>query len=168
MAKWNSTSLVSTLRSSVPCGHKVGKCVEFMCGSGAWSEAMANEGWSATKFDIAISPDHDILQPGFVEKWCGRLERGEFKAAHLGTCCTTFSRAAHPPYRTAEEILGLKHDSSEKAAKTALGNSLASASAQLFAAAVRGGAVVTIENPWSSLLWLHPHVKPLLKKYFSV
>ena len=41
-------------------------CAEVMCGSAVWSDGMETLNWHSDRFDIALNPDHDLMNEGFV------------------------------------------------------------------------------------------------------
>ena len=51
-----------------------------------------------------IDQTHHFIVEAEIAHWEGLLLSGAFRAFHLGTCCTTWSRAPSVPYKTLGEI----------------------------------------------------------------
>lgn len=137
--------------------------MELFAGSGSWSKALQKLGWSADLMDIKYDDSHDILQPGMCAQLCARVRARAYQAVHLGTECTTWSRAAHPAYRTNGHILGLPGLSPDKQALVDAANRMVECSVDVLLAADAANVACTLENPYSSMLFLHPRVRGLLQ-----
>ena len=89
------------------------------------------------------------------------------RVAHFGTCCTTFARAAHPCYRSNAFPLGTPTALSKpkNAARIRESNALTDFTVQFFEEVAKNGGIATLENPATSLIWRHPSILPLVKKY---
>ena len=106
----------------------------------------------------------DLRCPLLVDELERDLFSGMYKAFHVGTCCTTFSRACSQAYRSNEEPWGKQSETDPaRRATCQLGNYLALVSLRLIIAALASGTtIVTWENPLCSMMWLLPPIKDLL------
>ena len=83
-------------------------------------------------------------------------------AAHLGTCCTTWSRAnTTNPYRTNAQILGLSSLSGERPETCNAANEMVFRSAVIFGWCCRYGVRCSLESPLSSMIWGHPQLRTI-------
>ncbi len=141
-----------------------------MCGSAVWSDGMETLNWHSDRFDIALNPDHDLMNEGFVLSVETKLRQKVWRALHIGTCCTTFSTAPSVAYRTVAEICGCAADFSKprRRAKTLIGNRLAEVTARCIIAAFFGGCIITLENPLNSLLWRFPAIMKILYRLYAI
>ena len=144
-------------------GHQK-RCLEAWSGESGWSGSLQQEfGWLACVQDLLWGVD--VCAPGYKNEVLRALHSGWFHAFHMGVECTTWSRACHPAYRNADNLLGFdfKHDLKRQ-------STLESANLQLeiaiewFCACLMLGILCRIENPATSMLWLHPKVVSLLAK----
>ena len=86
-----------------------------------------------------------------------------FKAVHLTTECTSFSRAntGKGAVRNNEHICGFPWNCDRKREKAELGNRLLAISMQLVMFCLARSIAFTLENPATSMMWMHPLVRAL-------
>ena len=101
---------------------------------------MANAGVEVDLVDINLSDPHDLRNTALVAQLVARLQSGYYDIVHCGAECTTFSRAAHPAYRSNECLLGIPNQSPERTEFTLLGNLLAQVTVKLLVIAVAAAA----------------------------
>ena len=70
--------------------------LEIFSGNGGLSKALAAEGWGMHSHDLLNDGGINILQNGWLPKYCNAILAGLFAFVHLGTECRSFSRAAYP------------------------------------------------------------------------
>ena len=93
-------------------------------------------------------------------------KEGNFSGLHLGTPCTTYSRARKfdggpPPLRSNDFLEGLPDLSEEDWNKVLAGTTFLKMSVELAYAVHATGGFFTLENPASSMLWLTDDVRQL-------
>ncbi len=74
------------------------RSLEICAGSGRWSSGMNKIGLSNECHDILVSKAHDLRSQAYCNSIQYRASTGDWCSCHIGVCCTTFSRAANPPY----------------------------------------------------------------------
>ena len=137
------------------------RALELFAGSASWGKAMSAQGWDVHAFDIVYNSNHDILLPGECDRICNEVRQRKYHAVHLGTECTTWSQAAKPAYRDSAHLLGFPSLPDHKKQKVIDANKMAEISAKILEASHAAGIYCSLENPWASMLWLHPHMKRL-------
>ena len=82
--------------------------IEICCGCQIWTKTMDNSGsFNGDGHDILICKTQDLTSDAYVIRVKQDADTGNFVIAHFGTECTSFSKAAHPPYRSSEYPYGL-------------------------------------------------------------
>ena len=143
--------------------------LEVFSGSGRLATACAaKNGWPVRVWDIQYGSAYDLCRR---ENQCifGWLRSGQLLGIHLGTPCSSFSRARDrkpgpPPLRSDSHPLGMPELLPADMRKVRVGNSLMRFTVRLAAQALQCRVPLTIENPRSSRLWLCPGVLRLLRR----
>jgi len=147
----------------------VKKGLEVFSGSGHWSAALRKRGFDVSEVDYDRNPKEDILDDVFYLDLILRIVRGEFSALHFGTPCRTWSQARWPPLRSNRYLLsGLPNLTAAQRALVREGNELSRPAFVLMNLASLLGALVSVENPASSRLWLHPAMLRWLADYKGI
>ena len=150
--------------------------IDLMAGTRGVARAAARAGLVARSWELEASPLQDAMRPSVQKQirelaGCGRLA-----LVFIALVCTSWSRARRGPrvrtrpgwpgpIRDAMHVLGLPDLSQKDAKKVELGNQQALWAANLFEAVAETGTPVVLENPASSMLWLHPRFVRLLKQF---
>ena len=148
--------------------------LEMFAGKAWLTRAMKKAGWSTLPpVEINVGGDTlasaDLLDPALRRKIDTWIASGCVRLAHFGTPCTTFSRARKndggpPPLRTNEFLEGVPKLSAKDKEKVRLGTLFLDITLQFCEALTKVGALWSIENPESSLLWLMPQVKAFCQR----
>ena len=134
--------------------------LEAFSGVGHLSRAFRELGWATVEHDLLHGVD--ILHGSYVSKVKSRLLASpRCKCVHLGTECTSFSRAnTTGAVRSSDHPQGLPGLIGDRLVKCQVGNALLRVSMELFSFCVTHHVAVSLENPDTSILWLHPLVAP--------
>jgi hypothetical protein len=137
--------------------------VEVFSGCGRLSAAMAARGYHVLEWDIRHGAAYDLAQPSIQRRLRGWVLSGRVAALHLGTPCSSWSRARDRPggpprLRSDEYVLGLPGLREADQIKVSMGNRLAKYSASLLFACRHMRVPATLENPALSRLWMHPGI----------
>ena len=141
--------------------------LEVFSGSGRLSEACGREGFTCLLWDITLGENYDLRRQEKQELILGWLRAGFLIGVHMGTPCSSFSRARDrpggpPQLRSDAEPLGLRGLLREcDKEKVRVGNLLMWFSARLARAAVAMRVLWTLENPARSRLWITPAMRRL-------
>ena len=141
--------------------------LEIFAGAGILSAAFRARGWTTIEWDIKQGKHFDLCSTKPLRQCLAEARRAQW--VHLATPCSSFStaRRGHPgspggPLRSRAHPLGLPGLAPGDAAKVAVGNLLARRTAQVIRFCRKRGIPVSLENPTSSRLWIHPAVRRLL------
>ena len=146
--------------------------LEIFAGQGELSRAMRQRGWIAIEWDILWGPSWDLTRPGPARTLRGWLISRLFDAVHLGTPCSSFSRArdragVRAPgsagwpgaLRSAAAPWGLAAvQHRDDLAALRLGNTLARFSIGIWRLCKRLVIPASLENPATSRLWDLPEL----------
>ncbi len=136
------------------------RSLELCAGSAHWSTGMNNIGLDTEKHDIVHSSGHDLRSVSYVHAIQAGAVAGQWCICHIGVCCTTFSRAANPPYRSStsgrfEDIFLLPGMLQKKVQKALDANTMADHACSIALTMAGRGALCSIENPTTSMLWIY-------------
>ena len=144
--------------------------LEIFAGTGRWSAALRRKGYVVLEWDIRHSQHLDLCKQKMQRLIKAAVRARILWAIHLGTPCSSFSRARDrpggpPPLRSNQEPWG-KNDlkSARDRAKVRVGNILAKFSFCIFGLCHRMQLPVTLENPHTSRLWILPICQNLMKR----
>eukprot|EP00438_Fugacium_kawagutii_P014015 Skav204090 [mRNA] locus=scaffold3129:371114:378324:+ [translate_table: standard] len=104
--------------------------------------------------DYAHGSDRDLLDEGLRDRLCKMVDAGCFSNFGAAPECCSFSRAVHPPVRSALRPEGLDGLSERMREKVRIGNSHASFLLKLLKKVERLRLPYWVENPDGSFLWL--------------
>ena len=182
---FNLASARRDLEDSSPCSSKsppsqgpwlmrpqqvtpLGTVLELFSGCGALSRCFCKLGYVAEAWDIQYNSSCDLSNPIILKGTLNRINSHEFAYVHLGTPCTSWSRARRcdgkgpgPLRDDQDHLYGLPHFSLSDQDKTELGNLLLKISAEIFQTCINSGVAVSLENPASSRMWLTVETKAL-------
>jgi len=145
--------------------------IEVFSGSGTLSKALRNRGSLVIEWDISRGPSWDLTKQSAQRRVRGWLLAGIVWGIHMGTPCSTFSRARDTgPLKAVHSNAGfpsrLRSDTEPWGLAAVVnladrhsiqvGNSLARFSFGLLALARRLQLPATMENPKGSRLWILP------------
>ena len=137
--------------------------LEVFSGSGRLAQSILSLGGYVMCWDISLGPQYDLLDIDNQRLLRGWLLAGLIWGLHLGTPCTSFSRARHPAVRSGEHVEGLQQLSKQQQAQVDTGNALLKFSCSLLRVARRMGIACTLENPATSYMFLMPCLLQLLR-----
>lgn len=138
--------------------------VEMFSGSGNLATSLEKLGWCVARHDILHGIN--ILDPGYLFHIKVMIStKKRLRALTIAVCCTTFSRAnTGHPYRSTQYPCGLPNLSDRHQRRCTEGNQLLHIAIEVALFARKYHCHVWIENPTSSILWLHPLVRPLVEQ----
>eukprot|EP00438_Fugacium_kawagutii_P018254 Skav220446 [mRNA] locus=scaffold254:128743:132882:- [translate_table: standard] len=150
--------------------------LEIFSGSGHLAKAVQQvTSWDCFTWDILHGSEYDLRSKKKRNRILGWIKSGKIQGVHLGTPCSSFSRARDrrpgpPPLRSDQQPLGFENLGPADMAKVREGNLWMRFSAQVFNLCMKLHIPVTMENPFRSRIWLCPPMKYLLrrKQCFSV
>ena len=147
------------------------KCLELFSGCAVLSRTFCQHGFAAEAWDIEYNSFCDLSNPEVLTSILDRIRAREFSYVHLGTPCTTWSRARRddgrgpPPLRDDHaNLFGFSQLTTTDQSKVRMGNSLLNISIEVFLACMEANVAVSMENPASSRIWLTPDIQTLLHK----
>ena len=147
--------------------------LEIFSGCGRLGKAVhAHTRWPVLLWDITMGEQYDLTKRCNQRRLIGWMEKGYIKAGHLGTPCSSFSRARDrpggpPPLRSDVCPLGLPGLREADQIKVRIGNCLMYFSCLLLRLALTWHLAFTMENPARSRIWLCPSVRRLLCRRFT-
>ena len=135
--------------------------------NGGLIQAFKRAGWKVETYELyradgSVDPLQDLSNSSVVNLLCSRIKRGDFKFVHLGTPCSSFSALGllfSFSSRTRQRPQGAGTKDLER-----LGNLLLRHSLMIVESCILSNTFVTLENPKSSLLWLMPGIKRVLRR----
>ena len=140
--------------------------MEVFSGSGHWSRSLARRGFDTWEFDYCNDGHDDILNPHRFLDLAEGILSGKYSALHFGTPCRSWSKARSPKLRAEKWLYhgvpGLRPHELQIIRE---GNELLRRSLVLLRLACCCGLAVTLENPFSSLLWEHVEVKKWIREF---
>lgn len=146
--------------------------IEIFSGSGNLGRAIAR-GYSlpVLLWDITLGEAYDLRSPHNRSKILGWVRCQRVKGGHLGTPCSSFSRARDnppgpPPLRSNLHVLGLPDLRPADQVKVDEGNLFMKFSVAVLKLGCQLHIPMTMENPRSSRLWLCPQVQQLIRRKF--
>ena len=149
---------------------KLKPVLELFAGCARLSKACVQVGFPAEAWDIEYNLDCNLCCPKVLTKLIQRIKAHQFSFVHLGTPCTSWSRARRydgrgpgPLRDDAAHLWGLPGLSSADAQKVAQGNRLLEVSVQVVHACISAHVPWSLENPASSRLWLTPQIAAIQK-----
>jgi hypothetical protein len=134
--------------------------IEIFSGSGHLASAIKGLGCLAIMWDISLGMHFDLTLRNNQSFLRGLLMGHVVWGIHMGTPCTSFSRARRgkpPPIRDNCHVMGLLVVSEKDARKIKDGNCLMIFSFGILSLCHRLLLPCTIENPTTSMLWITPH-----------
>ena len=146
--------------------------VEIFSASGRLAAAVCQRtGWPTLLWDIDLGAEYDLLSRKNQCKLVGWLRSGRLCGAHLGTPCSSFTRARDhrpgpPPLRSDAMPLGLPGLEPHDQRNIRIGNAFMRFSARFLGLCANLHVPCTLENPLSSRLWLCPPVRRVLRRRF--
>ena len=157
-------------RAAKPRGRAKGIfAVEVFSGSSHLGKAWLRRGWTFSSWDWIWGDSFDLTRPDNVRRLLAEV--GRAKWVHLGTPCTTCSRArrgkhgrADGPLRSKAHPWGLPGLPQELREQLRVGNKLIRVSLAVIDLCCRLGIPVSMENPRSSFLWSLPAVRARLRR----
>lgn len=146
-----------------------GIVVELFSGCARLSEACAAAGYIAIAFDIEYGSGCDLLCKTvqyrlvrFIKRWHDYI-----KMIWLGTPCTSWSRARRldggpqPLRDDTDNLFGFKHLNQKDLERVEQGNLFLDVSKYFIDLALRFSLHWVLENPFTSRIWLTPHLRAL-------
>ena len=136
--------------------------LEIFCGSGRLGRSVDRAtGWPVLLWDITFGADYDLTKRCNQQKIIYWITSGKVRGGHLGTPCSSLSRARDqpggpPPLRSDLQPLGLSGLKPHDAEKVRVGNVLARFSVRVLFLALQLCIPFTVENPQRSRLWILP------------
>ncbi len=143
--------------------------IEICCGCQIWTKTMENSGsFNGECHDILICKTQDLTSDAYVIRVKQDADTGNFVIAHFGTECTSFSKAAHPPYRSSEYPYGLPSvmQNAKKKAFVECANTMVENTTTLMEYLNNRRMLCTLENPSGSYMWRFKSVRKLLGQGF--
>ena len=140
--------------------------LEIFSGCGRLGQQVCREcGWPVLLWDISYGHAYDLTVRANQQRIVHWIQHGLVRAGHLGTPCSSFSRARDrpggpPPLRTDSMPMGRTALRPGDAARVTVGNVLLRFSCRVLLLAVQYRMPFTLENPKTSRIWLTP---PLLR-----
>ena len=140
--------------------------LEVFSGCGRLSKELSKVGFETREFDYCNNEQDNILDDGvFMDLLLDVLE-GKYSAAHFGTPCRSWSRARLPRLRDSQHLYeGVPGLGAKERAIINEGNELLRRSLVLIRVACVCGLKVSLENPLSSMLWLHAEVRAWIAEF---
>ena len=143
--------------------------LEIFAGTGRLGAAMSRRGSYTLLIDIEFGPAYDVTKEALQVLIRGWIASGFIEGLHLGLPCDSFSRArdrrpGSPPLRSDALPLGLPDLRDADRQKVERGNRLLKFSVGLLVQCSRRGIPATLENPWTSRVWITPSMKWLVKR----
>ena len=134
--------------------------LEIFSGSASWPEAMRASGWVTQAFDYDSDPADDILCNERFSWLLHLIIERRVGNVRLGAPCRSWTRARDPPLRSDHCLVnGLPGLTPHPRSLVVEGNELLRRSLVILNLCCAFGIPVTLENPESSRLWLHPEVR---------
>ena len=144
-----------------PAPSRLKPVLELFAGCGRLSQACVQVGFPAEAWDVECNPDCNLSCPKVVQGLIRRIKARQFSFVHLGTPCTSWSRARRldgrgpgPLRDDGAHLWGLSGLSAADARKVVVGNRLLEVSMHLVQACIDAEVPWSLENPASSRLWL--------------
>ena len=133
-------------------------CAKEICaGSAHWTLAFQKAGFKGDADDILYDTAQDLTCEKYVCQIMYDASCKRFLVSHCGTECTTFSTAAHPPYRdrVSSNVDGLPDvlADPDEGPKVRSANKQAENTARLLLHFAKVGIYASLENPANSMLW---------------
>ena len=144
--------------------------LELFAGCGRLSAACVALGIPAEAWDIEYGRSCNVLNPVVARRLLARIRNREFSAVHLGMPCSTWSMARRhdgrgpEPLRSDTCLHGLPNLTPADNKKVYEGNQLLAFSITVIELCNQLGIPWTLENPFSSRVWLHPDMQWLVGK----
>ena len=149
--------------------------LEVFCGCAALSRAMAAEGGYILCWDLGLGGKYDFTVKRNQELIFGWIRGGTISGTHLGTDCSSWSRARDNgkngwpgPWRSDDLVLGLPGLEEKDALKVLLGNTLMAFSFSVLALCAKLYVPATMENPSRSRIWLTRDFQHICRLKFFV
>ncbi|CAK0818121.1 unnamed protein product [Prorocentrum cordatum] len=142
--------------------------LEVFSGSGRLGQAVAKEGVNVLLWDVELGADYDLRLARNRSLIRGWIRSGNVIGVHLGTPCSSFSRARDvppgpPPLRSNSSPMGLDDLSPADADEVRVGNLLMFFSVAVMRDTMLLGIPATLENPARSRIWICPAMQRLQK-----
>ena len=145
------------------------KCLELFSGCIVLSKGLCRYGFAAEAWDVEYNYFSDLSKPEVLASILDRIRAHEFSYVHLGTPCSTWSRARrndgrgpHPLRADHANLFCFSQLSAKDQDKVRMGNLLLNISIEVFVACIEANVAVSMENPASSRIWLTPVTQRLL------
>ena len=146
------------------------RSLEMMAGVANFSTSMTVFAfWQALALDTLYDQTgHDLSNVFLQERILKMVSAGVFACIHIGLVCTSWTRLANPPYRSSDEINGLRSLCKDKADWVKGQNALHSFSMKVIHAAKTSSVTIkcrrhkvlcSLENGDTTMLWEHPSTK---------
>ena len=141
--------------------------VEVFAGCSRLSKSFANLGFHVLAVDIEFGESNDLLQEKVQNKLLAFIKTHKVVYVWLGTPCTSWSRARKndggpQPLRNDDSCLfGFENLGPADAEKVRVGNALLAVSLRLIEFCISARIIWTLENPWTSRIWLTPGILAL-------
>ena len=142
----------------------VKRALEVFSGCGNWSKALRAHGFEVRAFDYCNDSQDDILDDRVFLELMSEVLSGQLSAMHFGTPCRSWSRARLPRLRTLSYISsGVPGLCPRERKIVEEGNELLRRSLILLRLGCLCGLAVSLENPFSSMMWSHPEVQKWIR-----
>ena len=155
-------------RASIPGVSRLGRLslprvfLEDFSGSGHLAKAVHALGYVVLCWDISMGASYDLTNKCNRQLIQGWVLSGQVWGVHMGTPCSSFSRARRgkpPPLRDRLHIMGLPNLSDKDQVRVQIVNLLMRFSFKLLLTCRQQGIPATIENPATSMLWWTPQAQ---------
>ena len=154
---------------SIPRSLLVRVFIEVFCGCGKLAESVSRLGHTCLLWDLRLGSEYDLSKKSAQQLILGWLTAGLVIGIHLGTPCSSFSRARDsgpgpPQLRDDSHPLGLPSLwRIGDIMQVKLGNCLMRFSAAVLRACVAHRIPASLENPRLSRIWLCPPIASILR-----
>ena len=141
--------------------------IEVFAGCCRLSKSFVQLGFHVLAVDIEFGKSNDLLQEKVLDRLVAFINTHNVVFVWLGTPCTSWSRARKndggpQPLRDDDSFLfGFKDLNPADAEKVRVGNALLAVSLRIINFCISASIVWTLENPWTSRIWLTPGILAL-------
>ena len=141
--------------------------IEVFAGCCRLSKSFVQLGFHVLAVDIDFGESNDLLQEKVQDRLLAFINTHNVVFVWLGTPCTSWSRARKndggpQPLRNDDSFLfGFKDLNPADAEKVRVGNALLAVSLRIINFCISASIVWTLENPWTSRIWLTPGILAL-------
>ena len=169
--------IVSRLRTHFRNALRSAKCdrkrvyLELYAGAKVVTAALRKDGCGVIAFEIDDGPEFDLTRACVHRTILGWIRGGCVAAVFLGTQCSSWSRARRGPpgtgwcaIRSNACILGLPGLLDRDRAKIEIGNLQVKYTCHIIRTCVTLSVPCMLENPLTSMMWLHPLLISLCRK----